>query len=114
MHISCFLPAAEYAVLVLVLTAYLPVLAWGILGKGELFVAPQLEYHCLPGLRGSSTHSLRTLPKKQWITIALYSIEKDPLNISLFLGLDSFSKVHVGYLENRRVSPELPEKQCCC
>ena len=39
-----------------VLTAYYPVLAYGILGKGELFVAPSLE-DCLTGLTGSSTRA---------------------------------------------------------
>ncbi len=37
-----------------VLTAYFPVLAYGIMGKGGLFVAPPLE-DCLTGLTGSST-----------------------------------------------------------
>ena len=37
-----------------VLTAYFPLSAYGILGKGGLFVAPQQE-DCLTGLTGSST-----------------------------------------------------------
>ncbi len=36
------------------LTAYFPMLAQGILGKGGLFVVPPLE-DCLIGLTGSST-----------------------------------------------------------
>ncbi len=39
-----------------VLTAYLPVLAYGILGKGGLFVTPPLE-DCLTGTTGSSTQA---------------------------------------------------------
>ncbi len=39
-----------------VLTAYFPVLAKGILGKGGLFVTPPLE-DCLTGLTGSSTRA---------------------------------------------------------
>ncbi len=39
-----------------VLIAYFPVLVYGILGKGGLFVAPPLE-DCLPGLTGSSTRA---------------------------------------------------------
>ncbi len=39
-----------------VLTAYFPVLAYGILGKGGLLVAPHLE-DFLTGLKGSSTRA---------------------------------------------------------
>ena len=39
-----------------VLTAYFPVLAMGILGKGGLFVAPPLKDD-LTGLTGSSTQA---------------------------------------------------------
>ena len=38
------------------LTAYFPMLAYGILGKGGLFVIPSLE-NCLTGLTGSSTRA---------------------------------------------------------
>ena len=41
-----------------VLTAYVPLLAYGILGKSGLFVAPPLE-ECLTGLMGSSGSSTR-------------------------------------------------------
>ncbi len=37
-----------------ILTAYFPMLTYGILGKGELFVSPPLE-DCLTELTGSST-----------------------------------------------------------
>ena len=51
-------PAAEYALAIhssmQVLTAYSPVLAYDIMGKGVLFVATPLE-DCLTGLTGSST-----------------------------------------------------------
>ncbi len=51
-------PAAEYALVVNYQfgPAYFPVLAYGILGKGGLFVTPPIE-DCLTGLTGSSTRA---------------------------------------------------------
>ena len=43
------------------LTAYFPVLAQGILGKGRLFVAPPLDC-CLTGITGSSTQLYLRIP----------------------------------------------------